>query len=361
MDDPTGPFERRANRLLWAAWFGFWTLMILVALQDNYWSGKHPLWRPLLWEGSSMLVASALVLWQRHRLPVLRPLLPRPLRWFALQLAWLPLVVLAFVALTYGLRHGVYALLGQTYEHEDWLLLVLYEGSKLAIFFGLWTAAQYGLESFLALLRAQQQMIATERALMEARRALLQAKIQPHFLFNALNTITAVLRSDPDEAERLVAELAGLLRLGLSLDRKPWVSLAEEWQFLQSYATLMLARFAPRVSIDWQFDDGLADLPVPPLVLQPLLENMFKHGAEKTPGAFPIAVRVLHEHDAALITMESRHGAMSDTGREGEGLAQVRERLALAYGADAGLTLENRAQGGVRVTLRLPLADADEA
>lgn len=352
------PFERWRH-LMWFAWAGFWLLMILVSLQDNYWSGQEPLWRPLLWEGSSALVSTALISIQFFWLPKLRPLLNRPLRWFARQLVFLPLVVLAFVAITYSIRHGVYHLLNDVYQHDPWPQVLLYESLKVAIFFSLWTAAQFGVESFIALFKSQQQNFAMERALADARRALLQAKIQPHFLFNSLNTISAVMHEDVDKAEQLISDLSMLLREGLALDQKSFVELREEWLFVQAYSHLMLARFAPRVTMSWQLDESVADVQVPPLILQPLLENMFRHGAEKIPGAFHISISAQRIDDDLCLVVESHQAELAVSWRDGEGMHQVRERLRLSFGDNAELIMQKREPKGVEVRVRIREVFAD--
>ena len=350
--ESVAPFDAW-RRFLWFAWAAFWLLMLLVSVQDNYVNGDEPLWRPLLWEGSSLLVATVLIAIQLHWLPRLRPLLQQPMRWFGVQLVWLPGVVVGFVIAAYGIRHGVYALLGDTYQHEPWLQVLLYEATKLTIFFGLWTAAQFGIESFIALWQEQQKNFAIQQALTDARRALLQTKIQPHFLFNALNTISAVMHEDVEKAEQLISELSMLLREGLNLDKKSLVPLHQEWQFLQAYSHLMLARFAPRVTMQWQLSDEVRDVQVPPLCLQPLLENMFQHGAEKIPGPFHIELFAKADGKDLLMGLTGSKGHITEPVIEREGMAQVRGRLQLCFDDSASLAMRNRQQGGVEVLLRI--------
>jgi len=251
------------------------------------------------------------------------------------------------------MRRGVYALLGDTYQHEPWLQVLLYEATKLTIFFGLWTAAQFGIESFIALWQEQQKNFAIQQALAEARRALLQTKIQPHFLFNALNTISAVMHEDVEKAEQLISELSMLLREGLNLDKKSLVPLHQEWQFLQAYSHLMLARFAPRVTMQWQLSDEVREVAVPPLCLQPLLENMFQHGAEKIPGPFHIELFAKADGKDLLMGLTGSKGQITEPVIEREGLAQVRGRLQLCFDDSASLIMRNRQQGGVEVLLRI--------
>lgn len=354
LNEPKLPFAHW-RYYVWGAWLSFWGLMILVALQDSYWRGGAPLWQPLLWEGSSAVVSTFLISMQYRSLPRWRPLLNRPMQWFLAQLWWMPLIIVLFVVGTYAIRHGVYALLGTSYEHEPWPQVFLYEGSKVFVFFSLFTVAQFAVESFRAFWVAQQRNFANERALTEARQALLKSKIQPHFLFNSLNTISAVMHQDVFRAEQLIADLATLLREGMALDQRYLVQLHEEWQFLSAYSHLMLARFAPRVSVTWSFDETLRDIDLPPLVLQPLLENFFVHGAEKIPGTYALEIMAHKEPALAIIEIRSNKGSLAATYQEGGGLTQARERLRLALGDQAQLSLLNLQPEGVLAQLKITL------
>ena len=104
-------------------------------MQDQLRQGHAALWKPLLWEGSSFVVASAVAWWHWRRAPRFDALLTRPWRWFASNLVWLPLVAPAFVAVVFALRHAVYALLGQYYAHEPWAVVFRYESLKFAMFY----------------------------------------------------------------------------------------------------------------------------------------------------------------------------------------------------------------------------------
>jgi hypothetical protein len=339
------------DRALWALWAVFWLLMLLVAVEDE--RGDHGVrwWEPLLWEGSSALVATGWLLLQRRVAPRWHKDLGEPLRWFGRHLAWLPLVVVSFIAAVYALRHGVYALVGDVYEHRPLPQVFLYEGIKLTLFSGLWIGLIFGLESFASWRHERERLLALQKHLAESQLAQLKAQLQPHFLFNALNTISSLMQVDVERADRLLTQLADLLRATLQAGERDLNSLREELELLRLYSRIMEERFAGRVNIAWKVHEDTLDAAIPALLLQPLLENVYKHGVERS--ATPVAVEVTVErHGDTLAVIVRNHGELRGTGTTGIGLRNCRERLALLHGAHAGLTLEGN--GGV-VTARLTL------
>jgi hypothetical protein len=349
------------------AWILFWALMLLVAVQD-FIRNEHSrdLWKPVLWEGSSALVATLLVLVQLRFGSGHGDLLGRPWRWFARQALWLPLWWIAFVPLAFGIRHGVYALAGDTYTHDPWPQLFVYESMKISIFIGLFTAIRFGIMSWQALLEAS---LRAKQALALQQQAQLQRlaqQMQPHFLFNALNTISSLMHTDVDKADATLMQLAGLLRASLAQGDAQEAPLQSELAIARGYAGVMAQRFAGRVEIGWHIDDALLALPLPVMSLQPLLENVFKHTVEKRRGLTRIAVSARREDDALVLRVDD-DGALDESlaaspvgashrGSGGISLANLRARLAALYGARASLALAARAGGGVRAELRVPCA-----
>ena len=348
------------------AWGVFWLLLVTVAVQDHLRHGQPDLWRPLLWELSSCLVASALVVLLWHQVPRLDPLLGQPWRWVARPLALLPPAAAAFVAAVYALRHGVYALANQSYRHAPWPEVFAYESVKFAIFYLLFVAVMFGMRSFAAMFAERARAQASLALAREAQLAQLAQQIEPHFLFNALNTVASAIPEQPALAERLLLRLATLLRAATDLARKPEVTLAEELTLLEAYAEIMVQRFADRVQLRWSVDASLHPCPVPALVLQPLLENAFRHGVEQHPGPVLIEIEVARAGAATLraavhcsageLHVAGPATAASLDAGHGVGLANVRRRLALAHGTAASLTLAPRLGGGVSAVLELPCA-----
>ncbi len=349
---PTAPLPRRAFALAWGV---FWLLMLLVAVQEEWRGGDPALWRPLLWEGTSCLLATGMVVLLWRRVVSFDRLLDTPWRWFAAQLVWLPLVAPIFVALLYGLRHALFVLVGQTYQHEPWAQVFGYECAKFAVFYGLFAAIFFGMRSYALMVS---ERLRAERAAAQAKQAqLLQLaqQIEPHFLFNAIGTITETIHSDPQLADSLLTRLAALLRAATDLTRKPETRLADELRLLESYAAIMRERFADRVAVHFDIDTSLNDQRVPTLLMQPLLENAFRHGVERRAGAATIRVLAQQQGQGMLLAVEDDIGVLDGVPVFGTGLSNLRERLATRYGAQASLEVEARPGGGVRSVVTLPL------
>ncbi len=353
----TGPVRAFA-----VAWAVFWLLLVTVALQDHLRRGHTDLWRPLLWELSSGLVASLLVWRLWPHVPRLDRLLAHPWRWTARPLAALPLLAPLFVGAVFAIRHAVYALVGESYRHAPWPELLVYESLKFAIFYLLFVAVFFGMRSFAAMHTERLRAEAGLALAREAQLAQLAQQIEPHFLFNALNTVASVIPDQPALAEHLLLRLAELLRAATDLTRRPHVTLAEELKLLRAYAEIMGQRFVGRVSMQWQVDETLADCRVPALILQPLLENAFRHGVERHAGRARIDIQVARaERQGTSLLRATVACSLGELAPElpteparGVGLANVRRRLALAHDEHATLRLEARAGGGVCATIELP-------
>src|SRR5215831_8325832 len=136
------------RRALFAMWGFFWVLMIAVAVQDNMFDRYISWWEPILWEGSSCVVATAWLLLQQHTMARWNPYLAQPLKWFGIHLAWLPVLAVTFIIGVFSIRHGVYALVGRTYHHRPWPGVFLYETVKLTLFMAPWLGIIFGLASF---------------------------------------------------------------------------------------------------------------------------------------------------------------------------------------------------------------------
>lgn len=163
-----------------------------------------------------------------------------------------------------------------------------------------------------------------------ARLAELQSRIRPHFLFNALNTALALVRVDPARAESVLEDLAQLFRTALA-DAGASVALDEEIELARRYLAIEQVRFGQRLRVHWEIDPRAGEARVPPLVLQPLVENAVRHGVEPLPGGASIVVRTLRQRGQVLVTVVNTVG--DEPGAPGAGMAlhNVRERLRLLH------------------------------
>lgn len=198
-----------------------------------------------------------------------------------------------------------------------------------------------------------------ERRLVEARLQSLRAQLQPHFLFNALNTISALTETDSRTARRLMEQLGNLLRVSLTHASQPLVTLADELSFLDNYLAIESARFEERITISVQADDDLLCLMVPSFLLQPLVENAIRHGvAPRLSGGH---LDVIATRDQSVLNLRVRdNGVGLCPGWEferdaGIGLRNVASRIEHLYGRADLLRIAPMASGGVEVQLSLPL------
>jgi two-component system sensor histidine kinase AlgZ len=191
-------------------------------------------------------------------------------------------------------------------------------------------------------------------ALAEARLQALQARIRPHFLFNSLNAVLALIRGDPRRAERTLEDLADLFRALMS-DGRSLVRLADEISLIERYAAIEQLRLGARLRMSWDLDQAPVDALLPPLVLQPLLENAVYHGVEPGTGTGDVLVRIERRGDRvhALIENPSHEGGAGARAGNHMALANIRERLMLFFDADA--RLETHVGGGrYRVQIDMP-------
>jgi len=194
-------------------------------------------------------------------------------------------------------------------------------------------------------------------ALVEARLQALQARIRPHFLFNSLNTVLSLLRRDPQRAERALEDLSDLFRTLMSEPRQ-FVRLADEIALLERYAALEQLRLGDRLQITWELDSAPADALLPPLVLQPLLENAVHHGVEPGTGPGVVLVRIERRGERVLARIENPY-IEEQQKRAGNRMAldNIRERLLLFFDAEARLS--SRVAGGrYLVELEMPYRSA---
>jgi two-component system sensor histidine kinase AlgZ len=190
-------------------------------------------------------------------------------------------------------------------------------------------------------------------ALAEARLQALQARIRPHFLFNSLNAVLALIRRDPKRAERSLEDLADLFRTLMS-DARQFVRLEDEIALLERYAEIEQLRLGERLRVTWELDAAPSDALLPPLVLQPLLENAVYHGVEPGTIAGEVLVRIERRGDRVLARIENPY-VEEQQHRAGNRMAleNIRERLALFFDAEA--RIETRiSDDRYRVEIEIP-------
>lgn len=193
-----------------------------------------------------------------------------------------------------------------------------------------------------------------KRLLAQSEIKRLQAQINPHFLFNALNTLAAVIRRDPEEARRIVRHLSTFFRASL---KRPATdgTLGDEIDLVDAYLRIEHARFADRLRIAVDVPADLREAPLPPFTLQPLVENAVKHGIAQSLAPGRIAIRAAREGDDLVIVVEDSAGLyVPASGGDGLGLAIVDRRLRIRFGEGYGVAVACEPGQWTRVTVRLP-------
>jgi len=192
---------------------------------------------------------------------------------------------------------------------------------------------------------------ATEAGLIE-----LQSRVQPHFLFNTLNTAIALVRVDPNRAEEVLEDLSELFRAALgALDGDS--TLGEEIRLARLYLAIEGMRFGKRLEVEWDVDDSLADVRVPSLLLQPLVENAVRHGVEPNDAGGRVQIRARARNGRAWLQVVNTVGSASAPGH-GIGLVSARERLRLMHDFHAEFQSGPIDGGRFRVRLAVPLKES---
>ena len=221
--------------------------------------------------------------------------------------------------------------------------------------------------------RRLRRIAMAERDASEARLKLLESQLEPHMLFNTLANLRALIETDAPRAQAMLDQLIAYLRATLSASRQPFHPLGAEFARIADYLQLMQVRMGGRLQTRLLLPEALAGLPVPPLLLQPLVENAIKHGLEPHVGGGRLEVSAERVGERVLLSVRDtgaglvpegagkrgEHGEPGEGSGRGErfGLAQVRQRLATVYGDAASLALApaGDAEGGSCATITIPL------
>jgi len=214
-------------------------------------------------------------------------------------------------------------------------------------------AAGYAREYFLRVRQEQAQAARLRAQLAEARLDALRMQINPHFLFNTLHAVSAMVERNPAGVRRMIARLSELLRHTTDTHAAEEVPLRDELDLLGRYLEIMEIRFQDRLSIERNIDPAAAGALVPNLILQPIVENALEHGVSRAKGPGRIEITAARMGDQLVLTVHDNGPGIRDEST-GVGLANTRARLAQLYGDDATLRLTPGAEGGTTAEISLP-------
>ncbi len=327
----------------------------------------HDWWRLFAWQLAGWGYWICFSLWLLSAGDRLSDSSIRPLfRWlreaamaFGLTTLHLPLVAGAFTLLQPYIPVDTYSF-GEALNRSfrSWFHIDL-------LIYCLGAAISYGLAGYREARRAELRESRLETELARAQLDTLRLQIQPHFLFNTLNSIAALVRRKSNgRALEMVLGLSELLRSSLERSRHALVPLADELEFVKRYVELQRARFADRLSVDYDIDETCLEHTIPNFLLQPLVENAIRHGIGKRVAPGRIEIRA-HRDQERLVIAITDDGVGLPAGFEltehaGVGLTNTRSRLAQLYGERAEMTLSEPQQGGVTVIISLPIEPCKE-
>lgn len=360
--------DGRQNRQLWletALIFAAWTVFGLIMANQFYMqaevSGRPAPWgvvlRHGLFEAYLWALATLAVFWLVRRFPLERGRIPEGI---AVHLVGAVVFSLARVAVMVEMSRLVEWLGQRSYDRQFWgwfhhylLYYVLLLGIAHAVLY---------YERYRERERAAERLAA---GLTEARLQALKMQLQPHFLFNTLNAVSALIPAEAKPARRMVARLGDLLRIALEHEETQEVTLREELAFLEPYLEIEQARLGERLTVVMNIDPEALGARVPHLILQPLVENAIRYGIAPRIEPGRVEISASRGADDSFLHLEvwndgprlDREGGTRT--RKGVGLTNIRARLEQLYEGEHRFELEDHPEGGVVVRISLPLRRTD--
>jgi LytS/YehU family sensor histidine kinase len=254
-------------------------------------------------------------------------------------------------ALVVGVYTGIEGNLGEWSQASS----IAYMFIGLSVIDTIWAILYLAITTFRRSREVQRSEMQMKLALSNAELRALESQVNPHFLFNCLNSIRGMISENPAEAQDMVTRLANILRYNLQKDRHHTVPLASEIEAVSDYLALESIRFEDRLRVHVEVDDAVRESMVPPMLLQTLVENAIKHGVEEVTSGSDLFIRAALDGNGLRIEVENA-GRLSDPrpGSTQIGLTNARERLRLLYGEHASLQLGARGNGRVAATILIP-------
>ena len=225
--------------------------------------------------------------------------------------------------------------------------------NQLVVYFAV-LAAGYAREYFLRDKRRGEDAAKLQAQLAEARLDALRMQINPHFLFNTLNAVAALVERDPAGVRRMIARLSDLMRHTIDSRATDEITLDEELTFVRRYVEIMEVRFEGRLVVTFEIDPRAQNALVPNLILQPVVENAFEHGVGRSTDVGRITIAASVRGDDLEVTIRDNGPGVGAAERSGIGLSNTRARLEQMYGSEASLTLRGAIEGGTVARMLVP-------
>lgn len=274
------------------------------------------------------------------------------------------LVIILAVAITLGgllggwvggrlIGHELVSFTAPTFHTWRILIMSLLIGGGITFFF---ISRGQMVEARQLIQQERIQRLTSERNATFAQLKLLQAQIEPHFLFNTLSNILSLLETDPPAGKKMLRDLIRYLRASLAESRRQWTTLGGEMELITAYLDLFKVRMGDRLQVRIEMDEALKATPFAPMLIQPLVENAVLHGLEDRVAGGTIFIHTEQENSTLRVTVaDSGKGFASETS-QGLGLANVRERLKALYGRQGRLVITENRPSGVKAVIEVPYA-----
>lgn len=365
--------ESRWNQgwLKWAAIWGIWTLFAFFFASQAFWQQQlfpdpPSFWQILTWQLSSGWVwfcFMPIILWLIKKFP-----LDNANWWKNVPLHIVFSIVISLCQLSvdaYFLPKLGYTPAGpfESYFHAYKVFLMINIHFGIGIYWGT-LGINHTIKYYQKFRERELTTSQLEARLAQSRLQILKFQLQPHFLFNTLNTISELIYKDPESAERMITDLSDLLRLSLEKLEVQEVSLQQELDFLNKYVEIEQIRFHDRLKIEMNVAPETLDARVPNMILQPLVENAIKHGIAPLSQGGTIKVGAERMNGSLLLSVSDNGVGLKDidisTIPEGVGLRNTKARLRHLYGNAHQFELTPEEKGGVTLKLKIPYKKTDK-
>lgn len=340
----------RSIKLIFIIASGFGLLSFIRRWFDELANAGNALWQAILLDEISATWSAAVLL-----IPVISSIQHKPPWRWPKWLIYIPVAVLFAIAHTgsiYLIRAFLYPIFGfGTYVYGDLGYRFIMEAPIQMMVFSSIMLIMYVIHQ--GQIARQAERLRTRLA--QNQLQALQLQLAPHFLFNTLNTISNTVYESPQRADQLIGRLANMLRKILSNGDANTITLAEEMELVSEYIEVQRYRFEDRVFFTSNVQESHLQLQLPALILQPLIENIFKHGHSDN-GDIHVSLTSQSQHNKLIITIEDQGAGLSQSPpfEKGIGLNNVSKRLQLMYGDEAHVQLSPGTQKGTRATLEIP-------
>ncbi|MBO6522444.1 MAG: histidine kinase [Balneolaceae bacterium] len=233
-----------------------------------------------------------------------------------------------------------------------------FTGIVLHTFFILtiWTSIYLGVIFFRNKRREEIERLELLTSLQEAELAILKNQINPHFLFNALNNIRALILNHPEKARNMITHISELLRYSIQFNSSEKVSLSQELEIVENYLQLESMQFEERLSYEFRIEKGTLNVQIPPMSIQLLVENAIKHGISQLTTTGVIVISSILNNNQMSISVTNSGQLKKENKPEGIGLRNLMDRMKIIFGQFAEVSLENSSNNTVTASLKIPIS-----